>query len=195
MARKYEWQLGDFRKTGRKTCAACGQEKSLFEFYSRANRSPKGVVERSYSYRCKECDKAAVRAINARNANNAERVKLPATKYCGWCKETKPAAAFLLNRKTRDGLQYGCYTCHRDRRYGLESGEYDRLMKEQDGKCAICRQLCPRQMELSVDHDHITGRVRGLLCQNCNAGLGMFKDDPSLLARAISYVTEGGGHQ
>jgi hypothetical protein len=100
----------------------------------------------------------------------------------------KPTEAFALNRSKKDGLQSICYACHREKRYGLEPGQFERLLAEQDGKCAICREECPRQFELSVDHCHVTGTVRGLLCQNCNAALGMFKDDPALLARAIDYL-------
>jgi hypothetical protein len=82
----------------------------------------------------------------------------------------------------------------------LEPGEYERRMKDQDGRCAICRTLNPHGYELSVDHDRrccpghrSCGKcVRGLLCQNCNAAIGMLGDDPDRLARAISYVGGGG---
>lgn len=116
-------------------------------------------------------------------------IETPAEQRCGVCREVKPAAAFSLNRSSRSGLQHTCYECQRDRRYGLSFGEYDRRMKEQQGVCAICHKTCPRKMKLSVDHDHETGRVRGLLCQNCNAALGMFSHDSARLAQAISYIT------
>lgn len=173
---------------GFKTCGACKETKPLSEFYSRANRRPNRRTERTYNYRCKECDKAWQRDRNASFANLGDARVLPETQRCSRCEEVKPAEAFALNRTRRTGLQGVCYACHRDRRYGLLPGQFDQLMADQDGKCAICRQTCPRQMELSVDHDHATGKVRGLLCQNCNAALGMFKDDPALLSRAIDYL-------
>lgn len=173
---------------GFKKCASCEETKPLSEFYSRANRRPNRRTERIYDYECKACKKTRERARNASYADLGDSRVLPESKQCSRCKEVKPADAFALNRTTRTGLQSVCYACHRDRRYGLAPGQFDQMMAGQGGKCAICRQKCPRQMELSVDHDHTTGKVRGLLCQNCNAALGMFKDDPALLGRAIDYL-------
>ena len=73
----------------------------------------------------------------------------------------------------------------RRRRYGLTQVQYDILMLTQCGKCAICTEV----MEPSyVDHDHETGRIRGLLCRHCNTGLGCFKDNPELLVTAGEYL-------
>lgn len=80
------------------------------------------------------------------------------------------------------------------RMYGIGPEEYDRMVEEQSGKCLICR-LPPsgkgKNAVLHIDHCHETGRVRGLLCSNCNWGIGLFKDDPEILRRAMEYV-EGG---
>ena len=103
------------------------------------------------------------------------------------CKQKRPGSAFALNRTHKDGLQHYCYNCHRDRRYGLVPGQYDDLMREQSGLCRICRQASDR--ELCVDHHHETGAIRGLLCHACNSGLGMFRDSPEMLARAIQYLS------
>ena len=67
--------------------------------------------------------------------------------------------------------------------------EYAELLERQGGVCAICRQ--PESVpgrSLAVDHDHATGAVRGLLCGRCNRALGYFRDDPALLAAAITYL-------
>ncbi len=69
----------------------------------------------------------------------------------------------------------------------LPGGLYERLLAAQNGGCAICGKEANGN-RLSVDHDHGTGRVRGLLCQQCNTGLGGFRDDPALLERAIAYL-------
>lgn len=70
------------------------------------------------------------------------------------------------------------------RKYGLTLGDFEWLLISQGSRCAICHQRC----ELCIDHDHATGEVRGLLCYQCNGGLGMFRDDPRRLASAIDYL-------
>lgn len=73
------------------------------------------------------------------------------------------------------------------RRYGLTVEEYETLLTEQDGVCAICKKA-PKKKRLHVDHDHDTGNVRGLLCFNCNFGLSWFKEEPRLLGKAKKYL-------
>lgn len=73
------------------------------------------------------------------------------------------------------------------RRYGMEVDEYLEMVNDQQGACAICRQFTPR---LCVDHCHDTGKVRGLLCHNCNTALGKFHDNIQHLADAISYLAK-----
>lgn len=78
------------------------------------------------------------------------------------------------------------------REYNLSVEEYDRLFKAQDGRCAICgvtREALTRN--LAVDHDHITGKIRGLLCNICNRGIGYLRDDVLVLTKAIQYLTKG----
>lgn len=62
------------------------------------------------------------------------------------------------------------------------------MLAAQGGTCAICGKECDIHRNLAVDHDHESGKVRGLLCQNCNVGLGHFKDNPALLQQAIDYL-------
>jgi hypothetical protein len=76
-------------------------------------------------------------------------------------------------------------------KYGIGCDEYDRRLIEQDGRCAICRGIktyCSVGDFFSVDHDHSTGDVRGLLCGHCNRGLGMMSDDPVRLRAAADYL-------
>lgn len=69
-------------------------------------------------------------------------------------------------------------------KYGLTLVDIDAMNRNQNGLCSICQKNKP----LCVDHNHNTGVVRGLLCRNCNQGLGHFKDDFSILIRAANYV-------
>jgi hypothetical protein len=81
------------------------------------------------------------------------------------------------------------------RNYKLSQDDYKRMHESQGGRCMICGEKeksvlskSGRTKELSVDHDHTTGEVRGLLCHACNVGVGHFRDDPDLMRAAISYV-------
>lgn len=76
------------------------------------------------------------------------------------------------------------------RLYGLSLQDYDRMLADQGGVCAICGNTCTRFEYLSVDHDHDTSAVRGLLCHSCNTMLGYAREDISILARAIEYLNE-----
>jgi hypothetical protein len=70
-------------------------------------------------------------------------------------------------------------------KYGLEPEDVERMMKEQDGKCAICQAVLDATC---IDHCHDTGMIRGLLCTYCNKGLGFFRDNVQSLAAAIVYL-------
>ncbi len=79
--------------------------------------------------------------------------------------------------------------------YGISIEVYDEIFKKQQGLCAICSK--PESMidvregtvqSLSIDHDHLTGKIRGLLCNACNRGLGYFKDNPEFLVKAAAYL-------
>lgn len=79
------------------------------------------------------------------------------------------------------------------RRYGITPERYAEMLAEQNGVCLLCG-LPPAgeghgtSSRLHVDHDHVTGKVRGLLCNNCNRGLGYLADDPVLMLKAAEYV-------
>jgi hypothetical protein len=72
--------------------------------------------------------------------------------------------------------------------YGLGDGDYDVIYKGQGGKCAICQRATGATRKLSVDHDHKTGEVRGLLCRPCNNLLGHARDDTEFFERAKQYL-------
>jgi hypothetical protein len=75
------------------------------------------------------------------------------------------------------------------RRFGITEADYQIMLKGQKGKCAICGTREPGTAGVfAVDHDHRTGKVRGLLCRSCNVGIGNLKDDPNLLQAAVSYL-------
>lgn len=70
--------------------------------------------------------------------------------------------------------------------------DYDIMFEEQKGVCAICHKKESRKEFLSIDHCHETGRVRGLLCTDCNQALGLLKDDTQVMLRAVQYLEDSG---
>jgi hypothetical protein len=96
-------------------------------------------------------------------------------------------ARFLQNdrRRVRRALDPDYRDGERARRYGLSLAEYRALQAQQGHACAICRKVT---RVLCIDHCHVTGRVRGLLCRSCNSALGLYADDPRLLRAALAYL-------
>lgn len=148
-----------------KICIDCKLEKSLDMFYKRSDGTP-----RSY---CKECHATRNRKWVE---NNRERKR-----------ENE------RNQYHRNPQRAKNWKLKRD--FGISLEEYHELLEKQYGKCAICKQeetaIHPsgKRKRLAVDHDHDTGRVRGLLCENCNHGIGKFKDSPDRLIEAANYLS------
>ena len=121
---------------------------------------------------------------------------------CTECGEFKPASQYSIERDKRAfggvAMRSKCRSCNETikyksfikRTYGITYEDYESMLDTQKGCCAICKSRISssRTSRLYVDHCHSTMRVRGLLCSSCNHGLGLFKDSPSLLKRAINYL-------
>ena len=108
------------------------------------------------------------------------------SKLLSWCKECDKARKRESARKRfRDPAKRAAVTRRQKLwTYGLTEDEFSVLERSHNGKCAICGSESP----LRIDHDHSTGAVRGLLCHNCNVGLGHFNDSTHLLESAIEYL-------
>lgn len=115
------------------------------------------------------------------------------TRSCAYCGEGFSSA---------DGRVYYCGDeCARTakslresyRRYGITMEEYRALWLRQGGKCAICKkpERTQRNRLLTIDHDHQTGHIRGLLCSQCNRAIGLLQDDPKVIQAAALYVRNG----
>lgn len=110
-------------------------------------------------------------------------------KICSHCRQVLPLSAFNKNKGTKDGVNNQCRECSREsmrrsaaknrgfwhakHRYGLTSEEYEALLASSDGGCHVCGSLLPGngRKRFDIDHDHATGKVRGLLCRRCNLSL------------------------
>jgi hypothetical protein len=84
------------------------------------------------------------------------------------------------------------HAMHLKHRYGITLADYDRMLAEQDGRCAICRTDNPgtRSATWHVDHDKLTGQIRELLCNGCNVGIGCLRHDPDILIAAARYLVK-----
>ncbi len=192
-------------------CSVCKKEKPFSEFRLRPSR-PFG-----HDYRCKDCcNQIQNKKYLERKLDNAGRlISNEGDKRCSKCKQVKAVTEFHIDRAANDGRRKHCKPCatqhsknhNQERphiykairrralyaRYGITADQYDQMLSQQGGGCAICgatseqheRQARP----LHIDHDHATGKVRGILCTGCNTGLGKFRDDPSLIQAAIDYLT------
>ena len=143
----------------------------------------------------------------------AAAYQLTGVKTCSKCSADKPVAEFDLHHQGKNGPVYhaACKRCRTDiaytfnrravfeKRYGITLRRYEELLREQGGVCKLCGKpewviQSGKLRLLSVDHDHLTGEVRGLLCSNCNRALGLLNEDTDLLKRAIEYLQTGGGY-
>lgn len=145
-------------------------------------------------------------------------------KTCTICKKEKPYGAFYNSKATKDGKSYRCKDCDsvarkdyhkkhyhsvrekhrvnsRKSLYGLSNEQFEGLLLSQDGKCKICCVTLDQSFgrhhkpnKLVIDHCHITGEVRGLLCTMCNKGIGLLQDDPETVMSAFRYLTDASIH-
>jgi len=111
------------------------------------------------------------------------------TKYRNSVKGQESSKRYYLANK--DKHNKNSRKIHLKLTFGITLEEYDELFARQNGSCAICNMpQSELKRRLAVDHNHITGKIRGLLCFRCNASIGKFGDDPELLEKAISYLRE-----
>ncbi len=109
--------------------------------------------------------------------------------------------------KNKTNRHYTCKTCtkkrlsqtprnyreaHLRRQYGITQADYDRMLSSQSDKCACCGTDKPggKHKIFCVDHDHVTGKVRELLCKDCNIVLGIIQDSPEHLMRLMQYIAK-----
>jgi len=134
-------------------------------------------------------------------------------KRCSRCEGEKSVDEFQRRQVSKDGLSPVCKTCaslykkeqrkrhpkkfalrhrndHLKRTFGITQDVYEELLESQSGRCAICGSSNPGKhvRHFDVDHGHTTGVVRGLLCNNCNRGLGHFQESEIVLIAALAYI-------
>lgn len=192
-------------KPGIKTCPDCRVSKPLTEFPRNRSRDD------GHGLYCKLCFAVRNREHRERRAKREGREireirRVPeGHKHCPRCEQTLPLEKFAGNRASSDGATTYCKPCHNAvskanrerkhgstreyhlrRRYGIGQADVDAMLAEQGGLCAASKTDEPKH----VDHDHKTGRVRGMLCFLCNQALGNTRDDVKRLRGLIDYLCQ-----
>ena len=132
-------------------------------------------------------------------------------KICKTCKKRKKLTSFYISYKYKNNSIYSteCKECSKLRTinyrknnrekgysagikylYGITVEDYNKMFSAQKGKCAICKssETQKNKRRFDIDHNHTTGKVRGLLCHNCNSAIGKFKENINSLKNAIRYL-------
>lgn len=186
-----------------KVCIKCNQEQPFDYFVNDKNRQ-----DGKFPY-CKTCTSTNPDRFIEKYADKLEGVK-----KCPDCGKKYPYSEFYNNKNDSRGMSSQCKKCmmkrrkvwevenpdmHFDKRrgyglrknYGITINDYNDMFEKQNGLCAVCgsdSNGTTRSKHLFVDHDHTTGKIRGLLCNKCNQALGLLNDNTSVLERAINYL-------
>lgn len=162
-----------------KRCIMCKEIRPLEQFETaRFGKFGRGS-------RCNACNSQRRRIARKLHAlrwleHDAYSEHATGVKVCGRCKQELAVTLFALSRTERDGLQHFCKRCSVAR---WQEREYARILQAHE-TCEICGST----ERLGIDHDHQTGRTRGVLCRMCNTALGAFRDNIDYLKNAIAYL-------
>ena len=184
-----------------KQCTKCNSIKSTIQFYKDATKSD------GLDSWCKHCRKDFEKTVNY-------PPKTLGTKICKCCGENKSITEFYKTKRNCDGRGTTCKECKREKKmeyrlredvkvhtaeynkdyklriaYGIGTEDKLSMIDSQNGNCAICgKKLIDLNNNICVDHDHGTGKIRGILCGNCNRAIGLFFDNPKTLIAAAMYL-------
>ena len=156
-------------------CSQCGVDKPIDQF-GRDNRRPRGRVAR-----CKSCIKEYYLHYCKHNKN---KLLSRQRNYRRKNKERIQKHRSTYLKKNRHKLRQ--YNVHK---YVITMQDLEHMFLTQFGKCAICNISFVDRKTMHIDHDHTTRQIRGLLCEDCNRGLGSFKDNVVFLKSAIQYLS------
>ena len=113
-----------------------------------------------------------------------------------WCRQCDVVAAVAWAKKNPERAKRNRKNHMLRKRYGITLEQFEIRLAAQGGVCAVCRKpprgKDPKQRVLHIDHDHLTGKIRDLLCFTCNAGIGSMMDSPTLLRAAADYLESHG---
>ena len=168
-----------------KVCASCGKE----------------LTSRQRKFCSINC-RNTVNNLEQRHLSENQTLVDEGRKRCSICNRIKRVGLFYKDKARHDGLTPACKVCWKrrysqsrqskhagdiERKYGINMIEYELLLSQQGGKCAICGGGTTKEF-FGVDHNHQTGEIRGLLCSPCNHTLGRVRDSADQLRLAAAYL-------
>lgn len=162
-----------------KKCSSCKEIKDISLFHK--DRSTKD----GFGWRCTPCKK-----IESRDFYEKNKIKIKETqrRY----QENNSEKYAEMQKKSQNKYYKNSINKIKDRylksNYGITKEEYEAMLSKQGGVCAVCGNTNRDGRMLSVDHDHTSGKIRELLCQYCNASLGMARDDIGILEKLRLYL-------
>ena len=177
-----------------KVCSTCNTEKPYSEFHK-----AKGY-RAGYTGQCKACRyvkmaewakshpdnrKATYKRLNQKDERRAKN-----REYAQERRDNGKAPEYMSEYRQihHDKILQQARDGNLRNKYGLTPEQFHSMLAAQDGVCSICKQPDKQGIRLAVDHNHDTGEVRGLLCGNCNKAIGLMRDSPAILFRAIEYL-------
>jgi hypothetical protein len=178
-----------------KRCEVCGKGVSARRRFCSRQCAGKGLQP----YRSEH-----FRKVGAKRRAKAQELLAKPVYVCRRCHEEKPNTSEFFRRDKSNGVGRICKVCqarrskesnpngnreaHLRHAYGMTLEEYHSRIAQQGGVCPICLKREP----ITVDHDHVDGHVRAIVCYGCNTALGQLFDDPIVVDRAAQYIRDGG---
>jgi hypothetical protein len=165
-------------------CWVC-KETLPIECFGKKKSTVRGITDI-----CKDCER--VKGKQFREKNKTKDITPPKEKKCVRCKRMLPASSFFLDKTNITWLHNSCKECERyikvQSKYGITKDEYNEILESQGGVCRCCKRPQPGKKSLFVDHDHKTGKVRAILCVNCNSFIGLIKENLATCGSIIDYL-------
>jgi hypothetical protein len=167
-----------------KRCSKCNEIKALNQFCKRKDSKD------GYRSDCKDCLKLYRNNYRSKNPEKAKAASIASYyKY----RSKRLAESKKYYEKHKQDKTCWSWNYKLNKIFGITKDDYNTLLESQNGTCAICQQpeTAVNQwgtIKLAVDHCHKTGKVRGLLCRNCNTSIGKLKESTEILQRAINYL-------
>jgi hypothetical protein len=157
-----------------RACSKCGEEKPDDQFYD---------YRKTRIKRCRECHNASCRAYV--KANRQRRNATIRARYAAHIDKSREYQR-LWRRANPESTKNTMFR----KKYGMTLQEWGVMLGKQEGLCSICCKVLDGNRGTHVDHDHVTGKVRSILCKNCNTGLGQFGDNAETLVLAARYLQD-----